>query len=285
MELTRLNLLPRCLPACIVLFAVVMRCVSYLHDDVSWLITMAEQILAGREAYVDIIDVNPPASFLIYTLQAAAAGVLGISTELVVTLSVFATALGSTLITAWALTNAGEITKGDFPYYSSLLLMILLVLCGDVFAQREHFALIGILPLLSCYTARAVGRIPSNVTYLVAGIGGCVVLALKPHFALALVLPFCYCVWHAQKKDPGFLNKVFWPENVIILLGSSVYVTAILTVFPKYLETVVPIALDLYVPFRLSADALLIRSSSWAIAGSGLLALASLCGGKARPFP
>lgn len=279
------RVLPWTLTALVLFVAGIMRYVSFLHDDISWLITMAEQIFDGREAYVDIIDVNPPASFLIYTPQVAVGRLLALSSEAVVTISVFAGALVSASITVFLLARTEEIEKRHAPYYAALVLLVLLVLCGDVFAQREHFALISILPLLSCYSVRALGRAPSKQIILLAGISGCAVLAIKPHFILALTFPFLYAASQAQKNVRGVLPKLLWPENIIITLSSTVYLVTTLALFPKYLEDIVPIALDLYVPFRLSVGELLARSSSWAIGGSGLLALASIYGRQRRPLP
>ena len=278
------DIFPWVLSILMVVVAAVMRSMSYLHDDVSWLITMAEQVYSGKKAYVDIIDINPPASFLIYLPQVALACILGITTEVAVTLSIFVGALASTAIAGFILLDAGAIKKSLLPYFSALALAILLVLCGDVFAQREQFALIAILPLMACYIARAVGHPPDRGMLLLAGIGGSIVLALKPHFVLAVTLPLFYVVWENRKTLPTALRTLFALENLTMALSQIVYLGAIYVLYPIYFRSIVPMAIDIYVPIRLSVGALLRHSSTWAICGSGALALAAWCRREMSPI-
>jgi hypothetical protein len=45
--------------------AIVLRLLIVTATDVSWLITLSEKILDGTRLYVDLIEVNPPASVLL----------------------------------------------------------------------------------------------------------------------------------------------------------------------------------------------------------------------------
>ena len=55
-----------------------------LDCDVSWLITVNEKLLAGQRAYVDFIEVNPPASIWLYTPAVWIAHLLRLRPEAVV---------------------------------------------------------------------------------------------------------------------------------------------------------------------------------------------------------
>jgi hypothetical protein len=275
-DAARASLLPWLAPALAVLVAVTMRCASYLHDDVSWLITMAEGVLAGKKPYVDLIETNPPAAFLIYTPQVALAARLGITSELAVTLSMFLSALASTLVVGSILRDAGAIKKSMAPYLAALSLMILLVFCGDIFAQREHFAIIAILPLLACYTARALERTPSIPVLLLCGVSAGLTLAIKPYFILAVGLPLLYVVWRSSKTWSNILRTIFGLESLTMGLGVLIYLGAIWTLLPAYFETIVPIFLAIYTPVRVSPGMMLLHASTWAVVGSGILALVLL---------
>jgi hypothetical protein len=53
--------------AAAILAALVQSFLMSIDCDVSWLITVNEKMLAGQRLYVDVIEVNPPASIWLYT--------------------------------------------------------------------------------------------------------------------------------------------------------------------------------------------------------------------------
>ena len=50
----------------VVIVAILLRFLIVTATDVSWLITLSEKILDGKTLYVDLIEVNPPASVFLY---------------------------------------------------------------------------------------------------------------------------------------------------------------------------------------------------------------------------
>src|SRR5713101_5631390 len=57
--------------------AIVLRLLMVTATDVSWLITLSEKVLDGTRLYVDLIEVNPPASVLLYLPAVALARWVG----------------------------------------------------------------------------------------------------------------------------------------------------------------------------------------------------------------
>src|SRR5690349_1957139 len=55
---------------------------SPLKDDVAWLLYVARRWLAGRELYVDVVEVNPPLIVWISAVPIRLAGWLGIDPQL-----------------------------------------------------------------------------------------------------------------------------------------------------------------------------------------------------------
>jgi hypothetical protein len=49
----------------IVSLAVAVQMYLGLNTDTSWNITLVEKLLAGERPYIDFIEINPPASFLL----------------------------------------------------------------------------------------------------------------------------------------------------------------------------------------------------------------------------
>ena len=83
--------------------AALVRCFIWLNSDVSWLLTLAEQVLAGARAYVDYSEPNPPASIMIYMPAILFAHLVSISAESALTILVFVGALTSLALAARAL--------------------------------------------------------------------------------------------------------------------------------------------------------------------------------------
>src|SRR5215467_6781508 len=54
---------------------------SPLKDDVAWLLYVARRWLAGRELYVDVVEVNPPLIVWVSAIPIQLASVLGIDAQ------------------------------------------------------------------------------------------------------------------------------------------------------------------------------------------------------------
>jgi len=79
--------------AFIIVLSMAQQMLGHQNCDNSWLFMAAERLLDGGRPYVDFIETNPPASFLIYLPGVALARLLGLSTEFVVCACVFVFAL------------------------------------------------------------------------------------------------------------------------------------------------------------------------------------------------
>src|SRR5437868_13748013 len=66
--------------------------------DVSWLITVNEKMLAGQRLYVDIIEVNPPASIWLYTSFVWLAHQLQLRPEAVIVAAFIGSALAASTL-------------------------------------------------------------------------------------------------------------------------------------------------------------------------------------------
>src|SRR5215468_8301192 len=54
-----------------------------LKDDIAWLLYVSQQWLAGRQLYVDLVEVNPPMIVWILAVPAALSAALGVALKLV----------------------------------------------------------------------------------------------------------------------------------------------------------------------------------------------------------
>ena len=238
-------------PAAVALLvAVVVRSFSWLNCDVSWLLTLGEQVLAGARPYIDFSEPNPPASILIYLPAIVSARIAGLEPELAVTLLAFAGVVLSLWLCGRILSDGELLQPHERASMAALGCILLLILPGDAFAQREHIALIAIMPMLCVYGLRANGASVGTAFAVLVGIGGGIAVAIKPYFASALLVPFAYVAWRTRRQRLASL--IFAPEHVSLGLVLAAYAGVIVALFSNYIRDMLPIVLAVYAPLRVS---------------------------------
>lgn len=239
-------------------------------SDVSWLITFCEKVLAGETPYVDVIESNPPAAFLVYMPATFAASVTGLPAEFLVAVSIFIAIAASLALSAWIFIRAGITSRLGAPGLA-MAVAVLALLPGREFAEREHIALIAGLPLLAALTARASGAKIEAPLALLAGLGGALMASIKPHFALIVLAVLPYLVGRIGLT--GLLRaSELYAATVAAALGLAL--TAVF--FPAYVDSIVPLAALVYVPVRTPLLGLALNQGflCWAVLGVTLLLFA-----------
>jgi hypothetical protein len=222
-------------------------------SDVSWLITFCERVLAGDRPYIDVIESNPPAAFLIYMPAVLAAHVTGFSPEALVDLFVFIAVAASLSFCGLILGRAGLTARlgvGEL----AVAIAILALLPGRAFAEREHIATIVGLPMLAALGGRAAGARIAIWLCVLAGLGGGVMASIKPHLALIVVAALPYVGQRAGWRN--LLSSIeLYSFAGFAMLGFCVTIVF----FPVYLERIVPLAVSVYAPVRTPLIGLLLN--------------------------
>lgn len=209
--------------------------------DVSWLITLCEQVLSGERLYVGLLEANPPASVWLYLPQVWLAQCLAVRPEPVVIGVAMAAALVSIRCTLALSARLPHPPRAD--WLAAGLALILLVLPGGLFAQREHYALIVALPALAAMALLCDGRkVPARAAALVGFAAGAVVV-IKPPFVLVFLLPAAWCLIRTKRLEP-LLAPVIAASLMLAL-----YTAALLLFAPEYLD-VLPMLQATYLPMR-----------------------------------
>lgn len=223
--------------------ALFLRHALQLNLDVSWGITMSDKILSGGRLYVDIIENNPPAAVFLYLPWVALARLLSIRPEIAIDAAVFA-ACGLSL---WL---SGCILRlAPFPFRRGFLAVVfaaaLVLLPAQIFGEREHFAVILLLPALAIFVLRAGRIVPPWRWIAAAGIAAGLAACIKPHFALAVVFVAAAAAWSAKSWRP-----LLAPENFIAAGLAVAGAIATIVAYPEYLRDIVPLVLTVYVPVK-----------------------------------
>jgi hypothetical protein len=220
-----------------------------LWGDVVWLLMLDERWFAGARPYIDFLEINPPASLLIYAPEVVLAKAFGVASETVVVVAGF-------LMTALSLSLAGAILRRagrEIGLTSfAVALAVFLFLPGDAFMERDVLASVFLAPYLALAEARAAKAPVDWRQAALAGLGVGLMAALKPPYALAAGLPALYVLFRAGPR--ALLNMVEIPVGAGVALG---YAFVAWRGFPAYAQNMLPALIDVYLAVRQSAFELL----------------------------
>ena len=239
--------LPRWLPLLVIgVLAVILRHGAIPNCDVSWGLTMADKVLDGQRLYVDIIEVNPPATAFLYIAPALLGRLTGVPAEFFIDALVFLAA-GLSLWLSARILRRSEIVCGDGWTLASVAAAALLILPMHCFGEREHIALIAFLPLLAIGMVRAKGDRADRSLATAAGICGGIIAIIKPHFAVPIVVTAAVAALHARSWRPFFAL-----ENWIAAGLFAAYLVLVAIAYPQFISDILPVVMTVYVPAKIS---------------------------------
>jgi hypothetical protein len=214
-----------------------------LKDDVAWLLYVARRWLAGRELYVDVVEVNPPLIVWISAVPIQLAQWLGTAPETVAMPFFIAVVLGCAWWTARLLRGYGALFAQSLPVFA-VLGTVLLAVPGIEIGQREHLLIAALLPFLVLYARALDGEPPRVATAVAAGVLAGLGCALKPRYALVFAVLEAF----ALVRGGGLLRGP-WAARALTLSAAATllaYGGAVLGFCPNYARRAVPMALALY---------------------------------------
>ena len=205
-----------------------------IPSDTGFLLDIAGRVLDGARLYVDIIEINPPLIVGLNLPIVLAARALDVPEILVYRLAVAALVLACIGLT-------GRVLGYLFPagdarprrWILLLLTLVLFLLSGAYFGEREHLMLALISPYLALVAVRAVKQpVP---WWEAAGVGALAGLgfALKPHFLLLFVAVEAYLL--VRRRDAARPAR---PETLAVAGVLLAYGVVVLLVTPDYVRMV-----------------------------------------------
>jgi hypothetical protein len=263
---------------------------SPLKDDIAWLLYVARRWLAGRELYVDVIEVNPPLIVWLSAIPLAVARWLDVNPQFIALPAFAAVALVCSWWSACLLRPLGGVFAARVPVFTVIGIVLLLIPAADL-GQREHLLVAAFLPYLILFARSLQGPRPRstegsdqpsepNATAVPAanpvapqvwlravlptllsraellGVGALAALgcALKPQYGLVFAA-----------LELVALRRGMRPWRPMPMAAAAVlagYFGLIAYVCPAYLRHAVPMALALYGATDVTFVALLVDSAS-----------------------
>jgi hypothetical protein len=216
---------------------------SPLKDDIAWLLYVARRWLAGRELYIDVVEVNPPLIVWISAVPLEIARWLNVGSQFVAMPVFVAAVLGCAWWTASLLQAQGGLFAERLPVFAAIGSALLILPAADL-GQREHLLVAAFLPYLVLFArsldgeSRTDGKWTAFVAPLVAGALAGLGCALKPRYAGVFAVLECLA-----------LTRGLRPWRVMpIAAGATlvIYAALVAILCPAYLRRAVPMALALY---------------------------------------
>lgn len=223
--------------AVVLAFVMVTNMRSPLKDDIAWLLYVAHKWLGGQRLYVDLIEVNPPLIIWIYAVPAVVAGWLGVAPKLVAVTSFAAVMLGSAWWSACLLQAQGKLFARRAPVFA-VIAMVLLLLPGVEFGQREHLLIAGLLPYLVLMARWLDRQEEPRFGSIAAGLLAGLACSLKPTYGVAFLLPEAICLIATR--------RVLRTAPIAAIGAGMAYVAAVLMFCPAFFTRAVPLALAIY---------------------------------------
>jgi hypothetical protein len=217
------------------------------NADVSWEITLSEKILDGQRLYTDLIELNPPASVLLHVGIVAVARALGWSPEITVDAAIFLVAISCFGLISHIVRQYRLLDADGGAAFAVFTLAVMTILPAQTFGEREHIALLTVLPLLVLSAARATGVKLLLWHCLVAGAGAGITVCIKPHFAFAVGLAAAAAALHLRSW-----RTLFALENWIAAAIAIAYAVSVAVFFRPFITDVMPLVAAVYLPVRLS---------------------------------
>ncbi|MGJ4930925.1 hypothetical protein ACQR1I_29515 [Bradyrhizobium sp. HKCCYLS2038] len=221
--------------------AILMRHLVAANTDVSWLLIAAERWLDGQRLYSEILETNPPMAVLVYVPAIVIARGIGLPAEIVLDTLILVAIVLSLGVSMLILRDSAALGPRQKWPLAIAAVVVLGVLPAQCFGQREHIAVIELMPVFAVLALRLNRETPPLWASVVAGLGLGLALCFKPHFALAMLCVLGFVA--AQLRSARVLLAA---ENVIAALLLAAYSLGTVLLFPEFFSAMWPLIRDVY---------------------------------------
>lgn len=233
---------------------------SDIIQDTAWFIYIANQLLHGKELYVDILEVNPPLGMWLIVPIVWLAEKFNLDSVI----AVDATLLAMSAAALWYCNRILRLYE-RISHQSRRLILVFLALFilffpATLFAEREHFMVLLFLPWLFLRVIPNASTQMGSVERVIVGILAGAAICIKPQSVFAPIL--VELVLLLRSRD---LKSLITFENIGGLLFVFFYGASIFLFAPKFLTEMLTLGAKAYVPFFGYAPSLILLNALWAL--------------------
>ena len=237
---------PQIIAGIAVLFVIqaIIRFRSDMNHDTAWYIYVADGMLQGKHLYADFLEVNPPLGIWLTVPIVWLANLAGLNSITATYGTLFAlTAVSLPLVNRY-LRLVRDVPDTARAMLCVFLAAVTLFMPSKDFAEREHLMVLLFLPWPFLRLARTRGAQVGFAEAAIVGLMAAMAICVKPQSVLAplgveliLLLRF------------GNYRGLFAVENIAAVAFALLYGAAIIIFQPNFLETILPLGVNAYVPF------------------------------------
>lgn len=192
---------------------------AYVNHDAAWYLYMAGRWLDGATLYHDVVDTNPPLIVWLSVPPVALARATGLLAPALFKAYVVLMAIGSLALASWRVRRREPKLAA---WFTTIAVFLLLAFPKGDFGQREHIAVVLVLPYIAGVGTRPAGRLEAVLCGALGGIG----FAIKPHFLAA---------WAAiEIARLAMTRQLLRLETIVACAVFVLYAAAVALIHPEY---------------------------------------------------
>lgn len=199
------------------------------NHDSAWLLVAAGRLLEGGTYERDFSELNPPLAILLHTPAFLVRTFLGLETynAFIVLVLIYT---GGSLVLLRTVVAKGFPPASDLRrWLTPIAALLLLLLPGFDFGQREHLITIFVIPYLALHATKVSGHTRFRGLTVLVSAWACLGLFLKPAF---LLLPVLISLDRAIRSRS--LRSLFSVDMITIGAMGLAYTAVVLIRFPDY---------------------------------------------------
>ncbi len=212
-----------------------------VNGNISWLLISAERFLSGGSYLHDFYETNPPLSVLIYTPHVIFAQIANIPLTSASYILTLALTLFSAGIVYGIIRSFPDMSTEQRATFSIAYILSMTLATTVFFSEREHIMMLGLVPFMLLLYANTYKIPVSQALKIPVFIIGTLCILIKPHYGILPAILFLHRIVY-QKRFHIYRDIDF----SILVIGTILYVITVLTLFPDYVNTILPDALSLY---------------------------------------
>jgi hypothetical protein len=215
---------------------------NFLNHDVAYLLYASNEMLHGGNYVHNFFETNPPLILYLYAPVCILAKIFSVNSAHFFKYYIFLLSLLSVYASYFFLSR---MTDDKLICLSTLVALLFVTLIFPLydFGQREHLAVIFVLPYLFSTALYAQGKSATAMVAILVGLLAGLGFAIKPFF----LIPLCLCEFYLiiQKKNlSGWVRM----ESLLVLSVMISYFILIATVHTDYIHTIYPLVSRYYYP-------------------------------------
>ncbi|ALA23586.1 hypothetical protein AVI51_10090 [Piscirickettsia salmonis] len=227
----------------LLIVSVLMQSHIILNEDMLWLVTATQRLLAGGSYVNNFFETNPPLILYLYTPAVLLVKYIHVTIGVAIYSLTFFIGIVSLLLSYLILEKFIN-DKLTVNLLMISLLIIYFILPMYSFAEREHLMIMLVMPYILLSAAHDQVCVKKLVRAFI-GISAALGFCIKPYFVFTpLFIEILFLIKYRNIKI------LFRYELVFLVATSIIYVIAVYFITPSYLSVIIPYDINFYTGFE-----------------------------------